>query len=55
MAVDLEWLMRKRKRRKSSVDKGLHGAKGSISERAAESFGGVAGLIAMLLVEEGVE
>ena len=55
MAIDLQWLMRKRKLRESRCDKGLHSAKGSISERAAESFGGVAGLIAMLLVEEGVE
>ena len=36
-------------------DKGLHGSKGSISEGAAEPFSCVAGLIAMLLVEEGVE
>jgi hypothetical protein len=44
-----------REKRKSLSDKGLHGVKGSISERAAEPFSSVAGLIAMLLVEEGVE
>ena len=33
----------------------LHRTKGGISERAAKSFGSVVRLVAMLLVEEGVE
>ena len=44
------WEMRNSLRRK-----GLHGAKGRISEGAAQPFSCVARLIAMLLVEEGVE
>ena len=33
----------------------MHGAEGSIGERASQSFRHVAGLVAMLSVEEGVE
>jgi hypothetical protein len=36
-------------------EEGLHGAKSSISKGAAKALGSVAGLVSMLLVEEGVE
>ena len=48
-------MKRCRRETKSLSGNGLHGSKGSISERAAEPFSCAARLITMLLVKEGVE
>ena len=55
MLVELEelegvkWLLR------ALLEEGLHGTEAGIGEASAEAFGGVAALVEMVIVEEGVE